>query len=1145
MALTMIYGRSGSGKTTELFKRLRASLLADGDIRKKRYVIVPDQFSYMMEKKILQEFGEGYMLTVQVVGFRTLSQRVLERVGGIKKPLLSPVGRAMLVSALALKHRPELKLYRRSASYAGFAQMVAEAIRELKNYRLTPQALRETASGLEESELQSKLQDLGLLFTAYETELHQNFVDAEDQLDAAIEQLRGSSFLKGAEFYLDEFSDFTPQQLKMLEVLLGKGEVFMTLTLEEGLDAAYSGVFSLPRDTDHALMELARRSSVSLSPPVFLKDISRFRGNAELAWLEKEFYHYPHREYEDEVSALRLYRAQSPYEEMEYVARDILKRVRQDKLRFRDMAILLRDLDTYGAVLKSVMEQFGIPVFIDSRREIDTNPLAAFIAGFFEIQRRAFHSEAVFKFLKTRLLDIPLEELDSLENYCLANGITGWKWTQEYWSYPVPGVQDELSAKRMEAGLNELRQLIVVEPLQEAFAALCKAEDVRAMAKIFYEYLVSSGALGRFNGWIETFAETDTERWREYSQIQDSLMTVLDQMVEAMGTAVLSVEDFGNTLLVGLSSAKVSLIPATLDQVIVGDIARVRSGGVRGIYIVGANDGVLPRTPVSQGLFTDSDRQRLEDSGLILSKDARTRSFYEQFYVYNALTIGRDFLSVSYPTADTEGKALRPSMIVGRMKRLFPKLREEISQSYLEKSSPGREAITSEREAFRELIGEMRRQKDGLAVAPVWKEVYARFRQRDAFRQRLASVEEGLRYTNYPAELRAAHMDQLYGRKLTLTVSKLERYSQCPFAYFVRYGLKAQKRPEYILDTPDVGNLVHDVLDRFTRRIQTENLDWKDITPEYTRESVDSLMEEALAEKENHILRSGQRFQHMTGKIKRMISSSLGVIQDQILRGDYATLYSEIDFGPGATIPPVILDIDEEHQVSLKGRIDRVDVLREHGRNYIRIIDYKTFAKELTLEDIVHGLQMQLLVYLDVILRNTDKILQGDSLPGAVLYFKVGRPIIKDGALMTDDELKAQVLKELRLKGLVLEDADIVRSMDRAMEGISMVIPAKIKDGAIMAEGRGGKPLFVSEEQFHQLRAYVRETIRGVCTRLIQGDISITPVKQGDKVACEYCDYRSVCQFDPSQKGNEYHRIRKLQPEEAWLMISEGGKDHD
>lgn len=1142
LALAMIYGRSGSGKTKELFRRLWKSLAANDDFTKKRYVIVPDQFSYMMEKKILAEFGERYVFAIQVVGFRMLSQRILERVGGIKKPLLSPVGRSMLISSLALHNKEKLTLYRNSAAYAGFADMAADAIRELKNYAISPTDLKEAAERLKESELKNKLHDVGLLFSAYETQLHVNFVDTEDQLDIAIQKLRESDFLNGSEFYFDEFSDFTPKQLEMIGVLLKKGQVLITLTYDQGLDEKYNGVFSLTRDTDAALMATVRDAGISLAKPAFLKGPGRFRDNPELGHLEREFYNYPNQAYQGAVQTIRLYRALNPYEEIEFVARDIVRRVREGGLRYRDIAILLRDLDTYGATLQSIMKQYGIPVFVDSRKEIDTNPLATFISGFFEIRRRNFQFEAVFKYLKTQLIDIPPHDLDALENYCLANGITGWRWKEEVWTYQVPDVKNELKATKLLNNLNELKD-IIVQPLLAAFASLEAAPTVRSMAQIFYEFLINSGAVEIFLGWTDEFKEKDAEQYREYSQIMDSLMLILDQMVEAMGDQALSVEDFGNTLLVGLSSIKISLIPATLDQVIVGDIARVRSGGVSGIYIVGANDGVLPRMPSSAGIFTDSDRERLVEAALNLSKDARTRAFYEQFYVYNALTIGQDFLTVTYPTSDAEGKSLRPSMIIGRLKKIFPDIAEEISQSYLEKGSPGRSTITSEREAFRELIGQMRRHHDGSPVDPVWAEIYDRFQTKPDFRDRLETVENGLVYTNYPAELKVEHMDELYGKNLLLSVSKLESYNRCPFAYFVKYGLGAQERREFILKTPDVGNLMHDVLDRFTKRIKQEDLDWKNITPDYTRKSVDELMDKALEAMTNPIWTSSVRYSYLAKKIKRIIATSVDVIKDQIVRGDFEPLYTEIEFGRNAAIPAIVLDLDDDHRVSIEGRIDRVDVLREHDKNYIRIIDYKSGSRELSLEDIIHGLQMQLLVYLDVILRNSAKLLKGEAIPGAVLYFRVTRPTIENGAQMSDGELEENILKELRLKGLILEDARVVRSMDHQMDEISLVIPAKIKAGEVTALGNQ-KNLIVSQDQFDQLRDYNTQLIKRVCTGLIGGDISITPVKKGEVAACTYCDYKSICQFDPSLKGNDYKKIKKLEPQEAWLIIDQGGVDH-
>ena len=1143
LALAMIYGRSGSGKTTELFRRLESGL-QDADITKKRYVIVPDSFSYTMEKKILEEFGEENGFKIQVVGFRTLSQRILENTGGIKKPLLSPVGQSMLISSLALKKKSELKLYGKSAAYAGFANLLGQTIKEMKTYSITPEQLQETAAALNDSELKFKLEDIALLYGNYEEELHKGFIDAEDQLDTAVQQLKKSDYLKDSAFYVDEFSYFTPKQLEMLEVLLKKGEVTITLTYDEGLGLHHKGMFALPVDTDKALMDLVKRVGVSLKEPKFVKGGERFSKNQELAHVEREFYTYPNQTYGDSVSNIRIYRAQNPYEEMEYVARDIIRQVREKGLRYKDVAILLRDLDTYEGILQSVMAQFDIPVFIDSRKEIDTNPLASFIDGFFEIYRRNFQSEAVFKYLKTTLLPLPKEEIDALENYCLANGITGWKWKEEIWPWPVPDTKNELLAQRELNIFNEIRE-IVVNPLIETYEAMEKASSVREMASIFYDFLITSHALITFSDWIKELETNDPEAHREYKQIMDSLMQILDQMVEAMGDESMTLDYFGNTLLVGLSSIKIALIPATLDQVIVGDIARVRAGGVKGIYIVGTNDGILPKATTTAGIFTDNDREMLAQKEIHLAKDSRTQALYEQFFVYNALTIGTDFLTVTYPTSDAEGKALRPSMVIGRLKKLFPKLEEEISQSYLEAGSPGRESIGSEREAYRALIGQMRRYHDGATVDPIWRQVYDRFQKDPSYRERLHSVEEGLRYTNYPAELKAEHMDQLYGKKIHLTVSRLEQFSRCPFAYFVKYGLQAKERKEFVLSTPDVGSLMHDVLDRFTKKITDEGLDWNKITPDYTKTAVDRLTDQALESQKNPVLASSRRYQHMTGKIKRIISSSLNVIQSQIVRGEIQPLYSEIGFGPKHDIPAIVIDLENGREVNINGRIDRIDVLKLEDRNYIRIIDYKSGMKDLNLTEIIHGLQLQLLVYLDVILRNSKRFLAGETLPGAVLYYRIHRPTIENGVELSDEELETKILKELRLKGLILNDARVVRTMDKDMMDVSLVIHAKLKGDEVKSDSRNQAALIVSNQQFDQLREYVGQTIKRISLALINGEVSVTPYRIDQKIACTYCDYHSICQFDPSLKGNEYNRIRKLKPEEAWLVIDQGGVNHD
>lgn len=1140
MALSMIYGRSGTGKTKELFNRIRNSLTKNPSMGFKRYLIVPDQFSYQMENKVLATFGEESVMTIQVVGFQKLARQVLERVGGIRKPLLSPVGRTMVAHLVALRQKEQLRAFAKSSAYGGFAQRLIQMISELKSYHLTSQDLKEAAGKLPGGDLKGKLEDAALLFDAYDWALGEDWVDAQDQMALAIHQLKNSDYLAGAEFYLDEFSNFTPQQLALLEVLLHKGDVTMTLTLEEGIGGDHEGVFSLTRDTDEALLRLAEQGNIAVTKPTFITTGERFKDNPELAHLEAEFYHYPHRVFQGPVNSIAIHRSQNPFEEVEQVAKDILVLVREKGYRFRDMAILLGNLENYESILAGVMAQYDIPIFMDARKSIDNNPLMNLIRAFFDIQAEGFRSEAVFRYLKSGLTEIPQEELDRLENYCLAHGISGNRWLEDYWQEEVPYEKDPLLAKEELNAINDWKAEVMGQ-LVKGLEGLKAAKTVRGMATAFYEFLKSASVLENYQAFIQDFEGKDITLWRTYQRTLDLVMEVLDEVVDALGDESLSPEDFGSTLLVGLASAKVAVIPATLDQVIVGDISRVRAGDVKVIYIMGANDGVLPKSPKAAGLFSDPDIESLSDLGIVLSEDARTRAYYDQYFMYDALTTATDFLKLSYPSADSEGAALRPSAILNRLGKLFPDLRETVSMSYLAKQSPDRQDIASEREAFSELLGQMRRHRDGAQIDPLWRELYDYFRGHPYYASRLKRAEDGLRFSNRPVELKAEHMDELYGKKLSLTVSKLERFNECPFSYFVEYGLKAKERKEYLFERPDLGTVVHEVLDRFTQELREKKLAWEDLTPGYIESSVEAIFGRVLKAKGNHILTSGPRFAHMAYKIKRTIASAVEVIQAQILRGDFEPLYTEVAFGPGQEIPPVVLDLPEGRKVEIAGRIDRVDVLRQLDKNYIRIIDYKTGTRQLKLTDLIHGLQMQLLVYLDVILRHSHRFLAGETLPGAVFYFPVHRHIVKDGAFMPPDRLEAELIKGLKLDGFLLRDAKVIHAMDKDMAGASLIIPAQRNKGGEYSKNAGHH---ISQDQFEELRKYVADSIARVCQELMAGNIAISPYKLKDKVPCSYCKYQAICQFDTSLPGNDYRRLKEYKGDQAWLVISEGGPNH-
>ena len=1141
MSLKIIRGRSGSGKTSRLLYELKKSVEKDPSINKKRYVIVPDQFSYTMEKNILESFGEKYIFAIQVVGFKMLSVRILERVGGIKKKILSPIGREMMISHAQNLVNDSLRLYKGMNRYEGFSEMISSVIKEFKNYDISPEFLEEKAKSLNDGELKYKISDIAKIYKEYENQLSKTFIDSDDQLKLAVSRIKDAEFLKDAEFYIDEFSDFTPMQLNMIREMIQISDVYVTLTLSENLNM-HRGVFTLPLDTENRLMKLAEETNTRVLNNIDIDGrygrFSKDKNNPELAHIEEQFYNYPNKVYEGKPENIKIFKAQNRYEEIEYVAKDISRRVRDEGMRYSDIAILLRDLPSYSAVLKSVMNEYDIPVFIDSRKEIGSNPLPTFLSAVFEIKESNYSYESVFKMLKTGLFDLGYDEedeypaLEKFENYIIANGIKGHMWKETEWHYSIDDIRDPMEEKKLLNQINEIKDIIYTR-IEKLFSELKEASKTKVKAEKLYNFLVDCGCLNRFENWIEEFKNKENyEKFKEYSQIEEALMDILDQMAQFLNDTVMEIEEFGRILRTGLSGIKISLIPATLDQVIAGDISRVRSSKIKGIYIVGTNEQVLPRNPVNVGILTDSDREKLQKEDLELSKNARERSFFEQFYVYNALTIASEYLYVTYPVSDNDGKAMRPSMVVGRLKRLFPDLSEESSESYLGRQSRNLSDISSEKDALRELIGEMRRHKDGRPVNDIWKEVYAHFIGKDQYRDKIISAEEGLRYTNYPNELRAENIESLYGNSLNFTVSRLEKYAQCPYAYFVQYGINARERKEFKLENPELGSLMHGVLDKFSRNLSEEGRSWPSLDKKYIEEKVDQFMVEELENSKSKILTSSARYRYLSEKVKRVVNTSVETIKSQFERGKFVPKFTELEFGKNGVIPGVTFDFEGNRQVTLDGKIDRVDIYSDekNGKNYIRIVDYKSSQKELKLDDIYYGLQMQLLLYLDIILRNSTEIMKGAAVPGAMLYFTLERPVIDAEIDISEEELKKKIMKELKFTGLILDDEDIITALDDNELGVGVIIPEKNRN----------KGKFITEGQFALIREYLHKKILEISSDLLDGKISITPYKKGNKTACDYCKFKPVCQFDTSIRGNEYNILTKLNNDEVFERIGGG-----
>ncbi len=1144
MSIRFIYGRAGIGKSTWCINSIAENIKKDDE--NKLILIVPEQYTFNTENRILKSIGEPALLRTQVLSFKKMAHEVFEECGGRVKEIIKESGRNMLIHKVLNEKIESLEYFRKISREQGFYEIVSDVISEFKKYNVEVDSLRNIEESIQESDLYNKIRELSIIYEAFNEEMNEGYIDGDDELTLLGKKLLENDIYTNSEVWIDEFSTFTPQQLEIIRLLARRCKrVNITLCMDNRDNSNgnqdITDVFNTIKNTENKILKIMKENNISYDKPINLNMINvnegynRFKNAPELEHIEKYFFTYPFNSFNGKCENVKLYKANNIYDEIERVAKSITSLIRSGKYRYKDISVVCRNIDDYEKITSVIFKDYEIPYFLDKKLELLNNPLIILITSAFEILFKDWSYESVFKYLKTGLTGIENNYIDVLENFVLEYGVKGYKWTvKEIISESWFNNNEELSEEKIFISeiMDEVRR-----PLLVFHNKIKGKHKVSHICKAIYEFLIDIHAFERINEWIEKFDEIGLEdKVKEYSQVEESVIDILDQAVDVMGDKDLDSYDFFKILNSGFNNEEIGVIPVALDQVNIGDVARIKGRDVKALYIVGVNDGILPASKKEEGILSDNDRNILSEIGIELASNTRNKVFEEQFLLYTVLTISSDYLMISYPMADFEGKSLRPSIVISRIKKILPKLVEESDLYDLSSYKDKLNKVISPIPTFNELILAMRKNCDEENVEEYWREVYKWYKDSPEYENKVKNIFKGLDYSNLKNHVNKNNLRELYANedgKLMFSVSRLEKYAECPFSYFVQYGLKAKNRKIYEFTPPDLGSFVHDILDLFTNRVKKEGILWSELNNERCKEIVSNLIDIRLSEQTNSILNSSKRFKYLSQRFKRVISKSVTVMAEQIGKGEFEVFKTEFDFGNYKTGEAVMLNLQDDEKVYLQGRIDRIDTLDLDGQTYIRIIDYKTGAKKFDLNELYYGLQMQLLVYLDAIIKNSKYILEKQVVPGAVLYFKVDDPIIKSKKEMTTEEVETEVLEELKLKGLVLKDAKVVKAMDRDIEGYSLVIPAAFKkDGDFKSTSD-----VVTEEESTLLREYVNRKMISLCEDMLCGDIKIEPTKQANRSYCEYCDFSSICQFDTSIKDNKYKIVGKKSRTEIWDNI--------
>jgi len=1135
MSLRFIYGRAGSGKTRFCLNDIKSRLDA-GDTRP-LLLLVPEQFTYQTEKDLIKVLGMGGILKAEVLSFRRLAFRVFNETGGITYPHVHPAGKNMILYRILDKLRHNLIVFSGSSGREGFVNTLSNLITEFKRYKVTPDALLNVCSGFDDKNpLKEKLSEIAIVYDLFNTTIAQRYKDPDDDLTIAARNIANCNIYNGSEIWIDGFSGFTPQEYAVIEQLMKKaGRVNITLCTDSLADDEFAdttGVFFPIKASYARLVKTAKQNGIDIEPAVYLKHVYRFAPDSELSHLERYLYAYPYKQYTGKTQNISLFCSVNIYSEIEECARDIIRLCRDHGLRYRDIAVITGNLSGYEKMTEVIFSEYGIPCFIDRKVDIANHPLVRMILSMLDIFIENWSYESVFSYLKTGLTGIDRSRIDRLENYVLACGIKGKRWTDDNkWNMIPELVPDDTgieSLSEMLEDVNDTRDM-VVNPLKDFRWKTKGRRKASEFCSSLYDFLCGLGVPERIEQSIEKFRnDGDLNTANEYSQVWNIVMDVLDQTIEVMGDETFGIERFASILKIGFGEYKIGLIPPSLDQVLVGSIERSRSHEIKALYILGANDGIFPPPVITEGILSDHERNVLNDAGIELAGDSRKRAFEGQYMIYRTLSSSSEFLRISWPIADNGGRALRPSIIISRLKKLFPEITET---SNVIPGAPDDEMnlLTGRLPAFRQMIAMLRQKADGRDISPVWQEAYRWFFTDSEYREKCVAARAAFQYRNTAQPISHDRIVSLYGRQLNTSVSRIEKYSSCPFAFFVQYGLGAKERKVYALRPPDIGTFMHAVIERFSKLLSESGESWRDFDFDWCAVRVSEIVDRMLREMRGSGIAGSKRYSALASRLKRVVSRAVWVIAKQIRCGGFNPVEYEVDFGEDGKYPPMIIELDSGEKVCLTGRIDRIDAFESEKGTYIRIVDYKSGSKEFNLSDIYYGLQIQLVTYLDAI-RESGK---AGYLPGGVLYFRIDDPVIKRSGNMSPEEVEKAIMKKLKMNGLLLADVKLIKEMDRTINGNSMIIPASVNKAGTLGKNTSAATI----EQFILLRRHVKKLLTDICSEIMKGNVSIKPYKKKKETPCRYCGFLPVCQFDSSLEENSFRFLQDIDSKSVWSII--------
>lgn len=1140
MSLRFYFGPSGSGKSHRIYEEIMQR--AAQEPGRNFLIIVPDQFTMQTQKDLVMRSDRGGILNIDVLSFGRLSHRILEEVGTKEMPVLDDTGKSLVLQKIAADLKDQLPAMGSLLHKQGYIHEVKSAISEFMQYGISTQDMDKLiASAEKRGALAMKLRDLKTLYRGFQDYIKDHFITTEETLDVLRRSLAKSKILKDSVVVFDGFTGFTPIQNRLIQELMCVcAETIVTVTIGAEEDPyqpdGEQKLFHLSKKTVADLVKLAAEAEVERGEDVFVKGgINRFTQASALCYLEQNLFRYQYEPYTEKQQELCMFEALSPREEVHQTALYIRNLIREQEFNYRDIAVVIGDLEGYASYVETEFGQLEIPCFIDRTRGIVLNPMIEYIKSALQLYIKDFSYDTVFHFLRSGMVDISREEIDELENYVIRTGARGYRTYSRLFTRRTEEMQqgsgqdDTERAEETMERLNCIRQHFVdtVEILHMAPRA--KAGEY---VDHLYDFLEQNQVQQKLLNYQQQFEqEGDLAKAREYAQIYRLVMDLLDQIYELLGEEEISLQEFADILDAGFGEITVGTIPQNVDRIVVGDMERTRLKQVKVLFFLGVNDGNIPKNASKGGIISDMDREFLIESGTEMAPSPRQQMYIQRLYLYLNMTKPSQRLYLSYAKVNSDGKGIRPSYLIDTVRKLFPQLAVEYPQN-----RSRIEQIEGRQEGARYLAEELREYADGTLREEERQDFYLMYRAYEADPQGRDRLTQAAFRRYKESGLSRIVARALYGRQLENSVSRLETYAACACRHFLQYGLSLREREEFGFEVSDMGNVYHAVLENFAGKLAESGRTWWDFDENFASKVVREAIEGYAATYGETVLYSSARNEYAITRMSRILTRTVLTLQQHLKQGSFQPDDYELSFRFAEELDSIHVDLSEEEKMHLQGRIDRIDVSEDAEHVYVKVIDYKSGNKKFDLAALYYGLQLQLVVYMNAAMElESRKHPDKEIVPAALLYYHIDDPTIETPVELTDEQINEQILAKLRMNGVVNSDPEVVERLDHYLQDKSAVIPVeKKKDGSFSA--RSG---ILSWEEMQLVSAYVDAKIRDIGREILDGKIAANPYEKGNEEACTYCAYKKVCGFDGSIPGYEKRQLEDLDKQTLMQRMQE------